>query len=79
MARFKVTEKQTVVTTYTWEVEADSQEDAEESAENGVPDRATKTEHTLASEVEATCAHADTYCSDRMQAICRDCNEELGR
>jgi|HubBroStandDraft_5_1064220.scaffolds.fasta_scaffold160319_2 hypothetical protein len=25
------------------------------------------------------CDHEETYCNDRMQSICRDCGEELGR
>jgi hypothetical protein len=76
---YTITEKQTVLITYQWQVRADSEEEALEKANEGVPYAAAKYEKTLNTETEAKCSHENQYVSDRSQFVCSDCNEELGR
>ena len=77
--KFTLTEKQTVIHTYTWEVEADSKEEAIASADEGVPDDAEEKTKIIDETVDAACSHEDVYTSDRSTQVCRDCNEDIGR
>jgi hypothetical protein len=80
MPSYKMIETRTVVHTYTWEVEANSSEEAIElSGAEPMPDDAKHETRTIGCSAYVECVHQNQYVSDRNISVCKDCNEELGR
>lgn len=70
MPRFQIIEKQIVVFTYKWEIEAPSKDEIDN--EVSVPINATLTKDTIGSEMIITCLHKNND-----GKTCHDCKEEI--
>jgi hypothetical protein len=83
--KFRVTEVQTVIHTYTYTYEtADEDELSYVEAHDqaccaAIPDDAKHTSELVSGDTDVRCLHQNQDVNDRNIFVCQDCQEELGR